>query len=172
MKHSQSVVSVLLNINQQRWRKYLNQIPSPQIYERNRDCSNKLHHSKTSSQNMNCGVWDLKHDSDTLQLHHLMGWIQINDFIIWCIYCSVFITNMMVWQLCFFPLIVVKPTPVPTLPPTPTPPPTIPPAWAGKHVKEQLSLLKLTCMFSSFWSVFLVHERVDGQQQVQQVQQV
>lgn len=30
-------------------------------------------------------------------------------------------------------VLVVKPTPVPTLPPTPSPPPTIPPAWAGER---------------------------------------
>lgn len=35
--------------------------------------------------------------------------------------------------LAFVFVAVVKPTPVPTLPPTPSPPPTIPPAWAGEH---------------------------------------
>lgn len=34
-------------------------------------------------------------------------------------------------------VLVVKPTPVPTLPPTPSPPPTIPPAWAGERPHRQ-----------------------------------
>lgn len=36
----------------------------------------------------------------------------------------------------FVSVAVVKPTPVPTLPPTPSPPPTIPPAWAGEHHQD------------------------------------
>lgn len=57
-----------------------------------------------------------------------------------------FITHMLmrIPEPPLFPT-VVKPTPVPTLPPTPTPPPTIPPAWAGERLKAT--------------SVFFVHIR-------------
>lgn len=50
-----------------------------------------------------------------------------------------FITHMLmrIPEPSLFPT-VVKPTPVPTLPPTPTPPPTIPPAWAGERLRPRL----------------------------------
>lgn len=120
---------VLLNINQHHWNRPSRTWHFHFINENTMSSVSDTHgHDKKINLNVS-EMWSVSYITSQRRSKTMTPSHVINTFIT---------STLMTTSNGLLFLVVVKPTPVPTLPPTPTPPPTIPPAWAGECLTSQL----------------------------------